>query len=92
MATIIAEVYDAFRSASAEEREARNAAQALSESLAPHEDIQNLKGDLDKLGERIDKLDDRVASLAVVVKTQTWMLGLVVLVVVVPQLVTWFST
>lgn len=62
------------------------------ESLAPHEDIRNLKSDLEKLGERIDKLDDRMAGLAVVVRAQTWMLGLVVLVVFLPQLVAWFST
>ncbi len=82
MATMISEVYDAFRSAGVPEDKARAAAEALSEDqLATKADIAKLeqvtRGEISRLEKEI-----------VVIK---WMLGLVIVAVVIPLIKPFFA-
>ncbi len=73
MATMISEVYNAFRSVGIAEDKARAAAEAIAtESVATKSDISGLKFELQEL-----RADQRLIK---------WMIGLVILVEIIPYL------
>ncbi len=82
MATMISEVYDAFRSAGVPEDKARAAAEALSE------DQLATKADNAKLEQVTRGAISRLDKEIVVIK---WMLGLVIVAVVIPLIKPFFA-
>ena len=84
MATMISEVYDAFRAAGTPEAQAREAAEALSaESLSTKGDIDAAK---EKLSREIAGVEGEVARLARDMAVMKWMMALVLAVQVIPLL------
>ena len=88
MATMISEVYDAFRAAGTPEAQAREAAEALSaESLSTKGDIDAAK---DELNRKIDDVEKRLNHSIYEVKqsiaVMRWMVALVLAVQVIPLL------
>ena len=95
MATMISEVYDAFRAGGTPEAQAREAAEALSaESLSTKGDIDAAKGELnlkidaveEKLSREIAGVEGEVARLARDMAVMKWMMALVLAVQVIPLL------
>jgi len=81
MATMISEVYDAFRSVGVPEDKARAAAEALSEDqIATKADITRL--------ERVTTAE--IAKLAKDIVVIKWMLGLVIVAAVIPLIKPFF--
>lgn len=81
MATMISEVYEAFRVVGVPEGKARKAAEALSaESLATKGDIQSLK----------EQTKPDIARLETKITLLQWMVGLVIVVEILPLLKTLF--
>ncbi len=81
MATMISEVYEAFRVVGVPEDKAREAAEALSaESLATKGDIQSLK----------EQTKPDIARLETKITLLQWMVGLVIVVEILPLLKTLF--
>jgi tetrahydromethanopterin S-methyltransferase subunit G len=79
---MIAEVYDALRSAGADEEKARAAATAIAGQwdIEPRLDqmgrrIDQIDKRLDKIEERLDRLDNRVSKLETDVGILKWMVG-----------------
>ena len=84
MATMISEVYDAFRAAGTPEAQAREAAEALSaESLSTKGDIDAAK---EKLSREIAGVEGKVTKLARDMAVMKWMMALVLAVQVIPLL------
>lgn len=78
MATMISEVYTAFRKAGVPEDEARQAAEALSsESVATKSDITRLEKEMIKTQGQINVI--------------RWMIGLVLVVQIVPEMKIFFQ-
>ena len=88
MARMIAEVYDALRSAGADEDKARAAATAIARQwdVEPRFDqdrrfdqiekrIDQLDSRIDKIEERLERLEQRVSKLKADVDITKWMLG-----------------
>ena len=68
MARMIAEVYDALRSAGAEEEKARAAATAVAGQLEIDARLDRIEGRLDRLETRMSKVETELAVLK-------WMVG-----------------
>ena len=84
MATMISEVYDAFRAGGTPEAQAREAAEALSaESLSTKGDIDAAK---EKLSREIAGVEGKVTKLARDMAVMKWMMALVLAVQVIPLL------
>jgi ubiquinone biosynthesis protein UbiJ len=82
MARMIAEVYDALKSAGADEDKARAAATAIAGQwdIEPRFDQMDRRFDqidkrIDKVEERLDRLEQRVSKLEADVGIIKWMLG-----------------
>lgn len=68
MARMIAEVYDALKSAGADEDKARAAATAVAGQL-------EFDGRLDRIDTRLDRIEARVAKLETDMAALKWMIG-----------------
>ena len=69
MTTMVAEVYEAFISAGADEKKAKAAAIALSrEAKTESQEVRDLKEDIQEIKIRIQKMDKELAVLK-------WMVG-----------------
>ena len=68
MARMIAEVYDALKSAGADEDKARAAATAVAGQL-------EFDGRLDRIDTRLDRIEARVGKLETDVAVLKWMIG-----------------
>jgi hypothetical protein len=93
MATMISEVYDAFRSVGVPEDKARAAAEALSEDqIATKSDITRLErvttGEIAKIRQETAADIAKLEKEIVVIK---WMLGLVIVAVVIPLVKPFFA-
>ena len=88
MATMISEVYSAFRTAGVPEQEARKAAEALSaENLATKNDVAEVKQALSSdIAEVRQELTNEISEVKHEVAVVKWMLGIVIIAVVLPLL------
>jgi chromosome segregation ATPase len=75
MARMIAEVYDALRSAGAEEDKARAAATAVAGQLELDGRLDRLESRFDRLETRFDRLETRLGKLETDVAVLKWMVG-----------------
>ena len=72
---MIAEVYDALKSAGAPEEQASAAAMAVAGQQDFDARLDRIEGRLDRLEDRLDRLETRVGRLETEVAVVKWMVG-----------------
>ncbi|MGH6945477.1 MAG: hypothetical protein ACREH6_14830 [Geminicoccaceae bacterium] len=75
MARMIAEVYDALKSAGAPEEQARAAATAVAGQQDFEVRLDRIENHLDRLEDRLDRVDARVAKVESDLAVLKWMVG-----------------
>lgn len=75
MARMIAEVYDALKSAGAPEDKARAAATAVTGQWEIEARLDQIDKGIDKVGERFERLEQRVGKIETDVAVLKWMVG-----------------
>ena len=75
MARMIAEVYDALKSAGAPEDQARAAATAVAGQQEFDTRLDRIEGRLDRVDDRLDRLEQRMGRLETEVAVIKWMVG-----------------
>ena len=75
MARMIAEVYDALKSAGAPEDQARAAATAVAGQQEFDNRLDRIEGRLDRVADRLDRLEQRMGRLETEVAVIKWMVG-----------------
>ena len=75
MARMIAEVYDALRSAGADEEKARAAATAVAGQWEVEARLDQIGKRIDRIDDRLERLESRVAKVDTDLAVLKWMIG-----------------